>query len=267
MRYIKKEKLDKIKLDKTNMYVAIDFDKTITATESEDSWDATGKMLGKEFEIKLSNLYKKYRPIELNYQITFEEKNKAMENWYQECMNLYYEYHLTKDKLEKSIEKSNLIFRSGAKEFLAHMNKYNIPVIILSAGIGNVIEIFLKENKCYYDNIFIISNFISFDKDGKMLEFTGELIHSLNKNMKNHIPDELQEKLNLKKNKVLIGDAIEDKKMVPEEQWDETILVGFLNENIKNNLEKYKNSFDITLTNNDASFENLENCLNLSNIF
>ena len=100
-----------------------------------------------------------------------------------------------------------------------------------------------------------------------MLEFTGELIHSLNKNMKNHIPDELQEKLNLKKNKVLIGDAIEDKKMVPEEQWDETILVGFLNENIKNNLEKYKNSFDITLTNNDASFENLENCLNLSNIF
>ena len=59
--------------------------------------------------------------------------------------------------------------------------------------------------------------------------------------MKNHIPDELQEKLNLKKNKVLIGDAIEDKKMVPEEQWDETILVGFLNENIKNNLEKSVN--------------------------
>ena len=36
-----------------------------------------------------------------------------------------------------------------------------------------------------------------------------------------------------------------------------------VNENIKNNLEKYKNSFDITLTKNDASFENLENCLNL----
>ena len=54
MRYIKKVKLDKIKLDKTNMYVAIDFDKTITATESKDSWDATGKMLGKEFETKLS---------------------------------------------------------------------------------------------------------------------------------------------------------------------------------------------------------------------
>ena len=32
MKYIKKVKLDKIKLDKTNMYVAIDFDKTITAT-------------------------------------------------------------------------------------------------------------------------------------------------------------------------------------------------------------------------------------------
>ena len=77
-----------------------------------------------------------------------------------------------------------------------------------------------------------------------MLEFTGELIHSLNKNMKNHIPDELQEKLNLKKNKVLIGDAIEDKKMVPEEQWDETILVGFLNENIKNKKEEMKKEWE-----------------------
>lgn len=91
MRYIKKVKLDKIKLDKTNMYVAIDFDKTITATESEDSWDATGKMLGKEFETKLSNLYKKYRPIELNYQITFEEKNKARKIGIKSVMNLYYD--------------------------------------------------------------------------------------------------------------------------------------------------------------------------------
>ena len=195
MKYIKKVKLDKIKLDKTNMYVAIDFDKTITATESEDSWDATGKMLGKEFETKLSNLYKKYRPIELNYQITFEEKNKAMENWYQECMNLYYEYHLTKDKLEKSIQKSNLIFRSGAKEFLAHMNKYNIPVIILSAGIGNVIEIFLKENKCYYNNIFIISNFISFDKDGKMLQVISPTAYFLGCYADGQFWDEIGERL------------------------------------------------------------------------
>ncbi len=73
----------------------------------------------KNLKLNYQIYIKKYRPIELNYQITFEEKNKAMENWYQECMNLYYEYHLTKDKLEKSIQKRTLFFRSGAKRIFS----------------------------------------------------------------------------------------------------------------------------------------------------
>lgn len=55
-----------------------------------------------------------------------------------------------------------------------------VPVIILSAGIGNAIETFLNNEKCYYDNIYIISNFIEFKED-KMQKFTASLIHSMNK--------------------------------------------------------------------------------------
>jgi hypothetical protein len=98
-----KQKLEKIKLKKENFYVAIDFDRTITSLESADSWDATGKCLGEELNQKMYELYQIYRPIELDYTITFEEKNRAMEKWYKECMNLYFEYHLTKEKLNESI--------------------------------------------------------------------------------------------------------------------------------------------------------------------
>ena len=64
MRFINKEKLDKIKLEPNNMYVVIDFDRTITAKDSQDSWDAAATMLGEEFAKKSYELYQKYRPIE-----------------------------------------------------------------------------------------------------------------------------------------------------------------------------------------------------------
>ena len=59
MKYINEEKISKIKLTKSNFYVAIDFDKTITANDSADSWDASGKMLGIEFNV---GAFFNYRP-------------------------------------------------------------------------------------------------------------------------------------------------------------------------------------------------------------
>lgn len=255
MKYLKKKQ---IKLNKDNYYVVIDFDRTLTAGNSADSWAASGNQLGKQFLEKMDFLYQEYRPIELDYQITFEEKNKAMETWYQECMDLYYEYHLTEERLNKSIQASDLIFRKGAKEFLNQMKQDKVPVIILSAGIGNVIEQFLKENNCYYENILIISNFIEFDEKKNMLPFHSQMIHTLNKTTIGHVPKYSEEKLKKRPYRLLIGDTVEDKKMVEEKEWQQTILVGFLNEKIEENLEVYQKNFDIVLTNEDATFETVK---------
>ena len=227
MKYINKEKLKEIKLNNNNFYVAIDFDRTITARQSCDSWDASGILLGDNFKKESYELYKKYSPIELEYKISFEAKNKAMEEWYYGAMNLYYKYHLTKDTLIESINKSNLIFRKGAKEFLEKMYKENIPVVILSAGIGNVIEQFLKKNNCLYSNIFIISNLIEFDKNGNIEKYTGKLIHTLNKTMEGHVTPELTEKTKNREYRLLFGDFIEDKKMIPIKEWSKTISIRF----------------------------------------
>ena len=182
-------------MDNSNFFVAIDFDRTITATESTDSWDACGNILGRNYKKESNELCKKYGPIELDYLISFEQKNTAMIEWYYESLKLYYKYHLTLDKMEESINNSNLVFRSGAKEFLQEMYIKNIPVVILSAGIGNVIERFFKKNNCYYDNIYIISNFLEFDEDGNILEYKGDLIHTLNKTMKGHLDLEFNKKI------------------------------------------------------------------------
>ncbi len=261
MKYINTNKIEKIKLDKDNFYVAIDFDKTITATNSDDSWNASGNTLGKEFNKKSFDLYQKYAPIELNYHISFEEKKQAMEEWYYSCMNLYYEYHLTLTKLKESINKSNLIFRKGAKKFLKVMYENNIPVIILSAGIGNVIVEFLKNNNCYYENINIISNFIEFDETGNMKKYDKEIIHTLNKTMNGNINEDLAKKIISKQYRLLLGDFIEDKNMIPSSDWKNTITIGFLGKNIEENLDIYNKNFDIVLTKENATFDELNELL------
>ena len=254
MKYSNQEKLEKIKLKNNNFVVVIDFDKTITAANSDDSWDASGYLMGEEFLRKSDELYKKFEPIEFNYQISLEEKKKGIEDWFYSCMALYYEYHLTQKKLSNSVEKSHLILREGVQEFLSTMHRNNVPVIIVSAGIGNVIEQFLEKQHCYYDNIHIISNFIPFDAKGNIEEYHGELIHSLNKTMQGHTTPEIEQKIKNRKYRLLLGDIVEDKKMVALEDWNNTISVGFLNQRVEENLEVYKKNFDIVLTEQDATF-------------
>ncbi len=258
MIYINNGKLSEIELTKDNFYLAIDFDKTITARESMDSWDSAGNVLGEEFKKESFKNYQKYAPIELNYNISFEEKERAMEEWYYSAIDLYYKYNLTKGKLIESINTSKIIFRKGAKEFLEKMYKNNIPVIILSAGIGNVIEQFLQNNNCYFDNMKIISNFLSFDENGNMEKYKKDIIHTLNKNMAGNISEDLSIKLKNKEYRLLLGDFVEDKKMIEKDDWDKTISIGFLDKNVETNLETYKANFDIVLTNREANFIEVE---------
>lgn len=262
MIYVKKEKLEKCNLNKENMYVIMDFDGTITKHTKVDSWDVAGDSLGEKFKKELVELYDIYRPIEIDYNISCEEKKKKMEEWYTKCICLYYKYNLKKSDLENSIASCNMLFRDGAKEFFNDMNKRNVPVIILSAGIGNVIEEFLKNNNCYYKNIYIISNFIEFDYAGNMKEFDGRIIYTMNKKLDINVLEKFCEKLQGRDNKLLFGDLIEDKNMIDKSEWDSTISVGFLENNIEN-LDFYKDAFDIVLTEEDTNYNKIEKIINI----
>lgn len=253
MKYINQEKLRKIKLNKKNIFIVLDFDRTITSFKSQDSWAVSGLLLGKSFKDKLDSYYKYYRKIELDYNINIKEKENYMIEWYGKCMDLYYEYKLTKNKIFESVKKSSLIFREGAREFFEMTNKNDIPLVILSAGIGNVIEEFLKINNYYSKNIYIISNFIKFDSSGKMKTFEDKMIHTLNKNISGYLPKDFQKKIDNRKYGILVGDMLEDLNMISNK--DNILTVGLLDN--ENNLELYKSYFDVVLKNEDATFNNI----------
>ncbi len=259
MKYINTRKIEKVKITKNNYYVVLDFDQTITSRKSLNSWMAVADVesYGEECQREWKQLNDKYAPIELNYKLDDETKKQYIVEWYQKSMNILYQYQLTQTKLLQAIQKGKLEFRKGAKEFFIYLQQEKIPVIILSAGIGNAIEEFFKLNQCLYPNIYIISNFIEFKKD-KMQKYEKPIIHSMNKKLEGFLPLNWQEKIKEKKVAILCGDMIEDIQMVSQEALEHTITIGFLNDNIENNLKIYQQNYDFVFTGKEACFQEVE---------
>ena len=65
---------------------------------------------------------------------------------------------------------------------------------------------------------------------------------------------EIYDKIKNRKNIILISDKIEDTGMIKGFETDNIIKIGFLNEKIQEQTEKYKEAYDIIIT-NDSSFE------------
>ena len=263
MIYINNEdKIKNIDLKDNNYYIVIDFDKTLTSDESVTSWGLTAKSngIGPDYTEKRMALFNKYRPLELNPTLTDDVKSKYMQEWITAHIELFFEYHLKETALKEAVQKDYLIFRDGAKEFLYEMSKRNVPVIIISAGVGNVIYEFLKYQDCLYDNVHIVSNFIEFEND-VIKSIKGDVIHSMNKNIAS-ISNDVKELIDTKDYALLFGDLIGDKKMIGKDDFSNVITVGFLDEKVEENLEFYNKEFDLVCT-NTSSYYDVNNILNL----
>lgn len=69
--------------------------------------------------------------------------------------------------IKDAVKDTKLELCDGAKEFLLQMYNLNISAIILSYSLKNVIKEYLKFNNCYYNNIFIYSNYYDIEDNGK----------------------------------------------------------------------------------------------------
>ena len=254
---INKEKLNKFKC-LNNYFVITDFDRTLTTAESEPTMGIIPQYLGGECLEKRTKIYEQYRPLELDYTIEQKEKQKIMKEWAKESFTLLSKY-ITKEGIEKSLINANLYLRDGAKEFLKEMNSKNIPVIIMSSGIGNIVKAFLEKEKCMFNNIEIVSNFFEF-KDGKTSIDINNIMATSNKEYC-RIPINIRNKLEEKEKALIFGDLIEDIKMINKEKIPSTLTFGFLDDNVEQNLERYKENFDIVLTEND-DFNTVREILN-----
>ena len=236
--------------DLDNIYVVADFDRTITNGNSKTSWSilANSDLVPKSYIEERQVLYDYYRPIEISDTIDIDEKMGKMKEWYQKHIALFIKYKISEEIFEKAANDLRIMeFRHGAKEFIEFLHKNSIPLIIISAGIGNFIETFFRSNNCYYDNVYISSNKIIF-KNGIAVGVEDNIIHSLNKNEVS-LPKSISKKLVGRNGVILLGDQVSDLNMVDGSKHDFVINVGFQANDCP--LEIMTSNFDIVCEKND----------------
>lgn len=250
-----REKLDRIKLKKDKFYIVTDFDQTLTSGDSIGTWGIDINR-SSDFNKKRDALYNKYRPIEIDNEIDKAEKFRLMRRWYEESLNILLEYNLTEQEINETIASNKFKLRQGAKEFLEKMYCEEVPVLMLSAGIGNVINKVLEHNNILYSNIHLDSNFLKFE-NGVAKGISNNVIHTMNKNSEGLLK-KFGKEVEGKENIILFGDILSDINMVRKEDLSRTITIGFLDAKIEENLEFYKEGFDIVCTENTSFLEVME---------
>lgn len=248
-----------------NLHVISDFDRTLTyglTPEGKKTQTVISqlrsniKYLGENYYKESHKLFDEYHPIEINPKISLEEKKRKMQEWWRKHFDLIIESGFTKSLIQKVIKEKPLKFRKGSINFLSFLNNKKIPFIIMSAGPGDMLIEYLKENKLLFPNIYVISNRYDFDSKGKAKEIRKPIIHTFNKTETSLKEIPIYNKIKNRKNILLLGDSLGDTGMAEGLPYKNIIKIGFLNENIKENLLSYKKNFDVVLT-GDQNFDYL----------
>lgn len=243
-------------------YILTDFDGTITKDSTGSSWASIFKNpnVTSDFVEECIRIYNYYHKFEIDENITVEEKIKIMNQWYKKNIETLTKFQITEEMINYSSNNNKIMsFREGAEKFLLDMNIKGIPVIIVSAGVGNIIQEFLINSKCNYPNIYICSNFLEYE-DGKIKGIReNNLIHPLNKNEVS-LPQHILEKIDNRNNVILLGNSIQDIKMANTNK--NVYSIGFLDEKVEERLEEFKKYYDIICTDN-TSFNKLRNKLKI----
>jgi len=206
------------------------------------------------------------------------EKLPYMVEWWRSAQDLFVLSNLNKSILRELVLQSNMELRKGVREFIVDLLSTETPILIFSAGLGklsfqshlfffsiiyqisgDVIEFFFEkeipEFKHNHKSSHIVSNFIQYDTNGKLISFSDKPIHSFNKNEHQiHDTTYYQTILN-RPNVILLGDTVGDIGMIGGMKNLKQILkIGYLNHSTPVKLEIYKNAYDIVIC-DDQTFD------------
>ena len=260
MIYFNNEIIDKIlSLKFEDIYLVFDFDRTITRGTSKTSWSIIDEssFINRGYKLDSKKLYNYYRRIEIDDYISDNAKEFLMEEWTRRQLELFTKYNITEDLFNKILLSNSLDFRDGIAIFFKEMYNLNIPIIIISAGLGNIVYESLKQNNCIYDNVYLISNMLKFENN--LVKIEGSLVNSTNKKNIN-IPINVYNAIKNRNTIIMFGDQISDLVVLNNFNFENLISIGFLSNDTDKCLEKYRKHFDIVCSESE-NYQNIEKIL------
>ncbi|CAB1341678.1 unnamed protein product [Coregonus sp. 'balchen'] len=227
--------------------VISDFDMTLTrfayngkrCPTSHNILD-NSKLISEECKAQLKDLLNTYYPIEIDSKRTAEEKLPLMQR-------------IRKDLLQDVVKESDAMLREGYQLFFDHLQEHSIPLLIFSAGVGDVLEEVIRQAGVFHPNVKVFSNYMDFDETGALKAFKGELIHIYNKREGALLNTGHFQELKSRHNVLLLGDSLGDLTMADGVHSMENILkIGFLNDKVEERKTSYLNAYDIVLVKDET---------------
>ena len=265
--------------DKSNTIVLTDFDYTISKRFNENSneqlystYDFINySKLGEKINLNERNteLRKYYLPLETDISLELNQRISIIKEWFIKALHLYMECKFTYKDLENMIEeglneKNKFYFKDFFIEYFDKLIKLDFPIIIVSGGIKEIIDILFKKFIKNYqelkknNKIIILSNYFNYNKiSGEVESFDlNNLIFTFNKSIS--VKNLIENKYKNIKYIITLGDHLNDIDMVNDLNiTKENILcIGFIN--IKNNISEeeknnlinlYKKVYDVNILN------------------
>ncbi|XP_069107509.1 7-methylguanosine phosphate-specific 5'-nucleotidase A-like isoform X2 [Argopecten irradians] len=237
------------------LQVVADFDRTLTKYMSNGTICATchkvleeGDHLPEFYRTKATELRDTYFPLEMNPELPVSEKIPLMIEWWTKAHDLLATCGITKQSIRKMVESSTAQLRDGCVWLFDHLHDLDIPMLIFSAGIGDVLEEVISVHATHHSNMKVVSNYMAFDECDRMVGFQGDMIHVYNKN-ENAIHDsDYFPSLEKRSNIMLLGDGIGDLHMADGvTHVSNKLTIGFLNVKIEESLELYTSKYDIVI--------------------
>ncbi|XP_006832702.1 PREDICTED: 7-methylguanosine phosphate-specific 5'-nucleotidase [Chrysochloris asiatica] len=206
------------------------------------------KIISEACQKELKALLHHYYPIEIDPERTCKEKLPHMVEWWTKAHDLLCQQKIQKFQITQVVKDSGAMLREGYKVFFNTLYHHSVPLFIFSAGIGDILEEIIRQNKVFHPNIHVVSNYMDFDENGFLQGFKGQLIHTYNKNSSVCENSSYFQQFQDKTNIVLLGDSMGDLTMADGVPCVENILkIGFLNDKVEERREHYLNSYDIVL--------------------
>ncbi|XP_013397691.1 cytosolic 5'-nucleotidase 3 [Lingula anatina] len=248
---------------KEKLQIVADFDFTLSKfTEKGNRCSSTHNILDSspvlpvQYREQAVALRDFYFAIEINHEMTLAQKVPYMVEWWTKAHNLLVQCNLRKGMIPEMIQASNAKLRDGCTWMFNQLHKHQVPLLIFSAGLGDIIEEIVQQQSTLHENIKIVSNYMDFNHQGVCVGFKGEMIHVFNKNENAIHNSDYFENLSHRPNVILMGDSIGDLHMADGATTDDVepckLNIGFLNTNIEERLETYKGLFDIVLVNDET---------------
>ncbi|XP_031822130.1 7-methylguanosine phosphate-specific 5'-nucleotidase isoform X2 [Sarcophilus harrisii] len=156
------------------LQVISDFDMTLTrfgfnGKRCPTSYNIldNSKLISEDCQKKLKDLLHYYYPIEIDPNRTVKEKFPLMVEWWTKAHNLLCQQKIQKYQISQIVRDSDAMLREGFETFFNTLYRSNVPLLIFSAGIGDILEEIIRQMNVFHPNIHVVSNYMDFDESSE----------------------------------------------------------------------------------------------------